>query len=181
MILVYCMNTMSNLVTDSLEFYDSNKEKYESFLSNIKYINLGANYDRKYHEINLLDKNKKIIHTSRYEILGVLDTVNNIWLWAWAAPYLPKNLTYISRKILHYGTELESESEFLKTELITSRFKISGPIQVELHTAIASYLSKQPFIIDISVSGKEYSEYNPKEKSKEKSYYLFLLDLPELV
>lgn len=168
-------NNVSNLVTDSLEFYDSNKEKFDKFLSGIKYISLIITPQ---HKIQLLDADKNVVHTSRYEMLGVLDVVNDIWIWAWAVPYLPKNLTYISRKILHYGTELESDSEFLKTELITSRFKISGPIQVELHSAIASYLSKQPFIINISVSGREYSEYNPKEKSKEKSYYLFLLDLP---
>lgn len=177
------MNNISNLVSDSLEFFDGNKEKYDWFINKIKYITLVKETTSNQQFISLFDIDKNLIHRSRYEVLGILDPVSNIWIWAWAVPYLPKSLTFISRKILNYGTELDPEGELLKTELITSRFKISGPIQIELHTSIASYLSKQPLIINITTDklvDRDYYEFNPSEKAIGKIYYLFLLDLPKV-
>jgi hypothetical protein len=65
-------------------------------------------------------------------------------------PYLSKNSTYTSRKILNYGLDLGPNQEYLKSELITSRFRITNPIQLDIHTAISSYLSQIPTIFQIS-------------------------------
>jgi len=96
-----------------------------------------------------------------------------------------------------YGTELDSQQNFLKSELITSRFKINNSIQLDIHASIASYLSKKPMIFKMKqFKNKEiknnlinikYPDYSKKiltsdidvnEQSTEDyiEYYLFLLD-----
>ena len=87
---------------------------------------------------------------------------------------------------MNYGAELDPELSFLKTELVTSRFRISDPIQLEIHTAIASYLSKKPVIfklksfIDLNIVENNLLDVinskNPLEQNNFSIYYLFILD-----
>jgi len=178
------MNNISNFISDSLEYYDKNMEKYTEFLKKVKYIQfVESQYDNgKTYNIEFFD-DKGIIHQSRYEVLGIYDIKSSIWIWGWAVPYLDKKLTYISRKILNYGTELDVDNEFLKTELITSRFKISNDIQIDIHSAISMYLSKQNFIANMSLEkmSEETNKYVfiPHGTATGKLYYLFILDLPD--
>ena len=62
------------------------------------------------------------------------------------------NTNYISRKILNYGLDLDTNQNFLKTELVTSRFTVSNLLQLDIHVAIASYLTKIPNIYCHKVS-----------------------------
>jgi hypothetical protein len=111
---------------------------------------------------------------------------------------MKKKNTTILRKILNYGIELEPTNNFLKTELITSRFRVTNKIQLDIYSAIVSYLSKKPRIIRIKLFNniKLTEDINDKKKSilidvteplldkNKKSedqyryteYYLFLLD-----
>lgn len=142
-----------NIVTQSLEYYDHNKEKYNAFTHSIKYYSHKQNTsDTSHSTITFYDKNKKEILTSRAEILGAYFSKSRTWAWSWSIPTMIKNSIQLSRKILNYGLDLivnktSSNELFLKSELITSRFKITDPIQLDIHSAIASYISKTPIVI----------------------------------
>ena len=113
----------------------------------------------------------------------------NIWNWAWSIPILKKKNISIIKKILNYGMDLESDSHniFVKKELITSKFEISNPVQIDIHLSIVSYLSKLPFIFNYTeyfienISNKQKEHYIPinnKKKNDDWVVYLFILDLP---
>ena len=188
------MDKVIDLVGNSLEYYDNNYEKYSELYHKIKYIKINNKGENNEYFIELFDENKKLILKSRYEILGTYISKSSTWIWAWAYPDFQKKLTNISRKLLHYGTELDPDKQslYLKTELITSRYKISNKIQLDIHTSIASYLSKQPLIYkynfyDVPVKYKETDikediqllDVTPPADKKDINYityYLFLLD-----
>lgn len=178
------------LVTNALEYYDKNKDKNLEKFKGLKYINfLGDNDkgDLSRKKLLLYDENKVHKKTYKYEFIGVFYKQTETWSWGWAIPHVPKKLTFILRKILNYGFDLEPENlnnQFLRTELITGRFRISNPIQLDLHTAIASYISKIPntfaYIYD-----KKRQDYNAEfielinlENASDDYiiYYLFLFE-----
>jgi hypothetical protein len=114
-----------------------------------------------------------------------------MWIWGWSLPQYKKNTTTIVRKLWNYGAELDVNSHFLKRELITSRFRISDPIQLEIHTAIATYLSKKPLIYKhtikydtvkdedfVPVLDQNINKYN--ETSDYNTYYMFILDYDKI-
>ena len=182
-------NDTSVYIPTALEYYDKNNEKYESFFKKIYYYKIirGAN-ELEYSYLSLYDENKNEIFRSRYENIGLYNNKSRTWAWAWSIPRFAKNTTTIARKIVNYGMELPYDSTFLKTELITSRFRITDLIQLDMHIAIASYLSKKPLVFHFNVYPKDtatskdiYSthvEESLPENEKENfvSYYMFLLD-----
>ena len=174
----------NNIITDSLEYYDKNTEKYEYLFKNVKYIVTQFNdTDTEHSSFHMFDANNSEIFRSRIETIGVYDNALKIWTWAWSIPDLPKNATYISRKMLFYGLDLEPNNKFLRSELITSRFRISSNIQIDLHLAIASYLSKKPVIFKIYQDVNVHSQsskmtditVNPTSENYFINYY-FILD-----
>lgn len=179
-------NTAINLISDSLEYYDSNTEKYNDFFKKVKYVKfIDAIKDMDHNVIFMYDNNKNQILKSRYEIIGVYNNKSKTWTWAWSIPRFRKNTTHIARKIINYGMDLDPESRFLKTELITSRFRITNTIQLDIHAAIASYLSRQYVVYKylsyinpfVDINGLVDVAHIPKENPDEYSvYYMFLLD-----
>ena len=192
-------HNVSSLVANSLEYFDNNSEKYDKIIKNVNSHELILNnLDMQKNQIILYDNKGEQIYKSDYEIIGLYDNSYKLWSWAWAVPYLEKNSSYISRKILMYGLDIIFEqSRFLKSELITSRFKITDPVQLNIHVAIASYLAKKPFIYKYKYYPKTnkstvvhdstdthgniepelsiYSDISDDEQSYV-IYYLFLLD-----
>jgi hypothetical protein len=162
------------LIPDALEYYDQNAEKYKKFLSKItKYKIIEAPSDLEHNKIALYDKNEQELIVSDYEVLGMYNHVNHMWFWGWAVSSFRKNLTFISRKILTYAFDLNPAiylNLHLKTELITSRFIITNPIQLDLHISLASYLSKSPVIYKYILRA---DEKNPDDYV---IYYLILLN-----
>ena len=76
---------------------------------------------------------------------------------------VPKNTNYVSRKILEYGLDIDyKDISFLKTELITSKFRITDNIQLELHLALASYLSKNPVIFKYAYNPDKFDKFLPQ-------------------
>ncbi|AYV84235.1 MAG: hypothetical protein Hyperionvirus20_13 [Hyperionvirus sp.] len=186
--------TAINLIPDSLEYYDNNSEKYTDFFKRVKYVKfIDALKDMEHNNIYMFDNNKNEILKSRYEILGVYNNKSKTWTWAWSIPRFRKNSTHIARKIVNYGMDLDPESRFLKTELITSRFRITNPIQLDIHAAIASYLSKKyvvyKYISYISqfagpkdVNGLiDITNIPEKYRDEYSIYYMFLLDYEKIV
>lgn len=188
-------------VTTSLKYFDENSEKYEGVLKHAKYIKYFlAENDMSNNIVVFFDKNKREIFKSRYEIIGLYNTDVNTWTWSWAIPTFKKNNTGTARKLLNYGLMLDPSAKYLKTELITSRFRVADIVQLEIHIAIASYISKNPFVYkygmakyNISVDGtREISDIrksvdnegyifiNPDTNDTLFVYYIFLLDYDKL-
>jgi len=138
----------SDIINNALEYYDTNTELYQNFIDKIKYISFDKSYNELDHDIiTFYNDKKQEFHKSTFEEIGVYTSDHKVWTWAWSIPSLRKTQTYIISKILDYGIKLSPENLFLKTELITSRFKISTKVQLDIHAAVASYLSKSPLII----------------------------------
>lgn len=141
----------NDIIVDSLNYHDKNFEKYFKVINKIKYlkVNIKTN-DLEQSEITMFDKHKNVLFTSRYEIAAMYVKEHKLWLWAWAISNLNKNMSYISRKVLYYGLDLDKDI-VLKSELITSRFKITDPLQIDIHVAIAQYLTKIPIIYKLAI------------------------------
>ena len=175
------MNNIA-LVTNALEYYDLNNEKYRTSFRHVRLIKfIKAESDMEHNVIIMCDGNEKEIFRSRYEIIGKYSLPVNIWTWGWAVPTFEKNNTNIIRKIWNYGATLEPKFGFLKTELITSRFSVANKVQLEIHTSIASYLSKQPLVYKYYSYAKPIVNSNGffdiKNDSENYSvFYMFLLD-----
>jgi hypothetical protein len=184
----YNLDKTISLVKDSLEFYDKGQEKYRDIYKNINYISIEINTNDLEHNIIIFyDLNFKELSRHKFERIGIFDIKSNLWTWAWAIPFLEKNETNIIRKILTYGVELDLSSISLKVELITSRFKITNKVQLDIHCAIASYLSKKQKIFSYKVFGsttvinnKFIDILNLNNNNDNDNYelisYIFLLD-----
>jgi len=185
------MSQSINIVTNSLEHYDKNIEKYDKLISKIKYYELIQNdSDLEHSKIKFYDRNKKLLFETRYEIIGLYSNVSSTWIWAWSVPFFKKNSTFISKNILKYGLDIPSspENKFLKSELITSRFRISDKVQLDLHVSIASYISKKPMVYKLIYKPERIGEEGTfevfDEPTDDNNYvimYLFLLDYEKLV
>ena len=181
------------LVRDSLEYYDNNYEIYNTKLDKAYYAELKINSnDFQQNEIIFFDKDDKQLYTSKFEYIGIYQPKIELWSWAWALPFMKKKGINIIKKIFNYGTELDPVSHFLKSELITSRFRINHKIQLDLHCAIASFLAKKPVIFKIPfvyVQGT-YQTSSPRFKLKDEYllnsdeliyYYVYLLDYDQFL
>lgn len=177
------MNNNIDIVKDALEYYDANEMIYSNKFNDVKYLKFeNSENDIEHNKIIMFDKDKKQLYKLKYEIIGSLISDTNIWMWGWSMPSFTKNMTTTIRKIINYGMELDTSQVFLKTELITSRFRITDPIQIEVHTAIASYLSKKPVIFSFINYKTDKDNFIVTFKSNDNDnsairYYLFILDM----
>lgn len=145
-------NLIKELVTRSLNFLDTNKEKYANLYSMIEYYKIDiSNSDIEHNNIIFYDLNKNEIYRSRYEILGSYNSLTKTWIWSWSNPANSKKVTNIARSILNYGLniDIDARNRILKSELITSRFKVSNFNQLDIHISIGAYLSKNPIIYNL--------------------------------
>jgi hypothetical protein len=177
-----------DIVKTALEYYDKNNERFEKIFQKIKFIKLFKNDADIEHTIyEFYDKDKKKLFKSRIEFAGKYIPKSKIWLWAWATPLFIKNTTYLSRKILNYGLDIiPTENLSLKTELITSRSYISDKIQLDIHVAISSYLTKIPSILKLNLPAEipedmQFYEVNKDKNDKDYStMYIFILDYDKI-
>lgn len=148
-----------SLVTTALEYYDLNNEKYSGSLKHAKYVKfIEVKSDMENNIICFYDKDKKEIYRSRYEIIGLYNSNSNTWTWSWAIPFFRKNNTNIARKLWNYGQMLDPDTRYLKTELITSRFRVADLIQLDIHASIACYISKNPFVYKYGIGNLSKDE-----------------------
>jgi hypothetical protein len=152
----------------ALSYYDDLIDKFNPLFKKVAdHRRFIKDSDLERNTIEYYDRDGKVVFRSEYEILGVYNKSQKIWAWGWSDPKNKKNEIYISRKILDYGFDID-HSLILKTELIASRFIISDKIQVDMHVALASYLSKKVvfrYIIQDTISKNTFI------------YYVFLLDI----
>jgi len=179
------------LVNNAFEYYDKNNEKNFEIFNDVVYLSLERkNNDLEHNILSFYNKDLKLLFSYTFERIGLYDKKTNIWSWAWTIPYFNKNETNIIRKILYYGAELNSNSMFLKTELITSRFRITNNAQLDLHCAIASYLAKKPLIFKykffsnpeiiedkyVNILYPKYTYEKEQTETYELVHYIYLLD-----
>ena len=79
----------------------------------------------------------------------------------------------ISRKLLNYALDIDlkqsDQFKFIKTELITSRSKITSQLQLDIYLSLISYLSKKKFIY------KKRYFLNNQENDNYIDYYFFIM------
>jgi hypothetical protein len=147
------MDNFNIFVTDVLEKYDKNIEIYDKMFKDVysvKYKFTESEID--HDQIIFFDKNNNKIIDANYEIAGTYYGESGVWIWPWSNPSHNKKLTVKSKNLLFYGLKLSADQNYsLKFELTNSRFLITDPIQIDIHLAIASELSKNPCIYKMPV------------------------------
>ena len=129
-------------------------------------------------KIIFLDDEKKKIMEGNFEIISTHMISNDVWTWGWANPSFQNKKTRIVKDILNYGLTLDNKKNyFLKAELTNSRFVISDPLQIDIHLAIASSLSKIKYIYPLvmNTKGKQEIIYLDKEEYPEDQYGLKII------
>ncbi len=140
------LNNIDPIIKTSLEYYDSHNIKIDKFIKDIVYLEF-INNNNQTDQIKFYDNDKNLLLISSYEIIGFYIPQNKIWKWAWAVPTIVKKYTYYARKILSYAFDLDSIKDYLvKSSLINSKVSIMNNIQLDIYIALASYISKKPFI-----------------------------------
>lgn len=181
------MNKSTDLILNALKYYDMNTEKYSKLLNKIKYYSLiimPVDNELDYNTIIFYDKNKKEFYRSRYELLGYYNAKLKMWAWGWVIND-KKNEIVFGKKLLNYALDLSNEFGFLKSELVTSRSRVSSEIQVDIHVSIASYITKNPmiFILILPIVSTEYTDDNTEIYKIQRDFnntsemhYLYLID-----
>lgn len=182
------MENFKIFITDLLEKYDKNTETNNLMFKDVHHVQFEVNDTEIEHDkIIFFDINKKKLMEANFEIISNYYSENGIWIWAWSNPSFNKKWVNKSKNLLLYGLKLDSKNFHLKLELINSRFIITDPIQIDIHLAIASELSKNPCIFKIIKDvHNEHTEYenntdktniilikNPSDKIKYIYYFIF--------
>ena len=157
------MSKISDLILKSFEYYDNQNKLHEKYLKK-KGILDGEN------SVIIFDNVK-----FKYELLGVFDNQTNVWIWSWMIPLIDNEKSTISKKLLNYGLNIfpsnENQEEiYLKTQLLNSRFLIQDEFQLEIHLALASYLSRENFKFLYPIK-----KYMNKKKDKYITKYFLIL------
>jgi hypothetical protein len=162
------MDDLNVLIDKSLNFYDTQNNKYKEYLKEDDIV-----VTREKNLIKFSNLNKEF----KYELLGMFDNTTNIWMWGWMIPDFLYNETNLVRKLLNYGlkispsviTPISDEKLYLKTQMVNSRFLLKEQFQLDLHLAIASYLVKDS--IKFIYNKKKYLN---KDKTKYITVYYFI-------
>ena len=148
------MNQSVNIVTEALEYYDKNNKQFNKVFAKVKYFKLiNSNLDTEHNKIIFFDKNKQELFKSKYEMIGKYYNDSQTWIWAWSIPRYNKNTIYTIKKLLNYGIDIPPTADirFLKSELVTSRYRVTDLIQLDIHASLASYIAKIPMIFKFPV------------------------------
>jgi hypothetical protein len=168
------MSNFSQVVKDALEYYDDNTIKHYDKIKAFKYYQLVLDEGK----IIFYDDLQQKIDDFYYDVIGKFIPKQNVWIWGWSDGNLDKQNTMTSRKVLNYALDLSRKEILLKTALITSRIQVTSQYQVDIHVALASFLSKRDFIYKLDTYGSFESMNKIKQNQEpEHVYYLgFLQD-----
>jgi hypothetical protein len=179
------------VIKNSLEHYDENykKLKLDKTYNMIKYIMFKK--INKQNIICLYDRKKKLIFEYEYGCYCVYITKKNILKWAWSCVELDK-YNNVSKQLLTYMINNNSNDLILKNELINSSVNIVDKLQIQLLLSVISYLTKIPMIFNF-ISNKinefdnldEFINYdyeningnNENDNKYEYNFYLFLVPI----
>jgi hypothetical protein len=150
---------ITNLILKSLEYYDNINKKYAIYLEKTSLLIFND-------KVYIKDINYNDILISDFEILGIFDEKEQIFIWSWLLPYLKAENIYITQDLIKYALNLESDTNvnehfFIKSLLLNSRQLIESSFNLELLLSIVSYLSKNKFSFIYP-----YVQYLNEEKTK---------------
>jgi len=155
-------NSINIFIKKNLDYYDNINTTYKDRINEDKIT---------------FDYNDKTISFGKllmkYQVLGVMDNINNIWFWGWLLPELNIEEYKYALDLHLYGLKLDKQSstsiyEFIKFLLCSGRILVKNSIELDVNLAIMSYLlqDKCKFIYP-------YKHYN-KNECYMTVYYLLL-------
>jgi len=172
-----------HIVSDALKYFDQCNEKYKRLADSIKYWHQldksPADTDTSPRIFVFTDGEKKEVFRSRVEMLGRYN--NFLWEWGWCLADMPNSYLKTIRTVLLYGTDIDTfthkKNKFLKSELTTSHYKITDVTQIEIHCAIAMYLSKKKLVIPVNLKQHtiDFSDFPQHD-----TFYMFIMDPPDV-
>ena len=131
----------------SLDYYDKQLLKYEEHWEMKPIVSLDGSIE--------FYKNNKLEKKEKYEILGIFDKKECVFIWSWVFPAMDNKFTIIAKDLLNYALSLEQKSNtyehyFLKTSLLNSRIYIENKEQLDILLSTSSYLikNKSKFIFE---------------------------------
>lgn len=146
---------LKNLIDNAISFYDKNNDKFKKYINDKNYI-----LDIEEGKIIFNDKDKKF----NYELLGVFDKINLIWIWSWMIPSVSSEKTLLTKKILNFGLSLnvfiddidddQNEKLYLKTQFVNSRFYMSDNFQLKMNIILSSFIIKNDFLFLYPIKNK---------------------------
>ena len=173
-----------HVVSEALKYYDQNNEKYKRLTDKIKYwqaIEREHDTDTSPRVFIFMNGDRKELFRSRVEVLGRYNKF--VWEWGWTLADMANSYLKTIRSVLLYGTDIDTHTNrkniFLKSELTTSHFKITDIAQIEIHCAIAMYLTKKKLVLpvlykgDVSVCSSELPTMD--------TFYMFVMDPPDAI
>jgi len=157
------MNNINELLINSINFYFNN-----IYIKYFKYIQV-ENKDISINNNNIYfnNENNDNVEGFEYQLLGIYNTKNKLWIWSWELYNIESYLITISKNLLNYGLKLElinndmiNEHLFLKSLLVNSRFTIGSYIELDNILYIISYIMKKQdqfiYKYTIKLNNKEY-------------------------
>lgn len=161
------ISNINNFIKDIIDYNDSINIKYFKYINykylvstdayNNMHLNNPINLNNSYNLNNLINVDDKVdkdiifyINDEKkycdFEILGIYDYVNNIWIWGWVFPDMDPKYVTLSKYLLEYGLKININNMpnlfFIKTLLTNSRILINSSIELEINMAIVLYLLK---------------------------------------
>ncbi len=123
-----------NFIKDALNEYDKASDITE-ILYGVKYKITNTTSEHYRSKIEFFDASGEILE-SEFEILGLFYEKYNLWCWSWSMPELLKSQNSLSRDILRYSLELNSNMMYTKSILSTSRGIINDQTQIDINVAV---------------------------------------------
>ena len=166
-------NDITNYIKKSLEYYDNQQYENRFYLNNIPDIDndiINNNNNIKY--ISWY-KNNEIKLKTHYEIIGIFDSYTKIWVNSWS---LLNYKSILGHDLFEYAYNNDinninnSLNDYIKIQLLNSRFIINNNIELDIYLALISYLLKDKikFIFPMELP-------YPNDKTRYKKTYLLIL------
>jgi hypothetical protein len=123
----------------SLDFYDKQLYNHKEYFRMTNYVDKNGFIE--------FYKDDKLEKKEEYEILGIFDNNQRVFIWSWLIPSIENKFTNIARDLLNYALKLEPSSNtyehyFLKTTLLNSRIFIENQEQMDILLSVSCYLIK---------------------------------------
>lgn len=157
-----------SVIPKALEYYDTIGHLYRDLFRQIDSYRYRYSKDPALQNyVEFYDKHNNLLGQSAFQLLGVYSPKNALWAWGWSIPTIPSNRLRLSRRLLTYG--LDNEDAVIRSELVNSRFTIKHAISLDVHLALASYLTQR-------VVYAAYDFVDPADRGNYRIEYIFLTD-----
>lgn len=87
---------LSNKISD---YFAKNKEQFEKLTKNNNDFNTKIYRDNESNNVIDILHNDELLIRAKYEVVGYYNVVSSTWTWAWANPFIEKDLVTASQKL----------------------------------------------------------------------------------